>query len=316
MRKTSLDAYNRIKDSGLLSVRRLQVYQILYKHGPMTAAQVIDVASKKLKIGNSGRLNTRLSELRRMGCVDEVDRAMCPVTGYKAIWWDVNGKTPIRLAKGISKDKKIQKLKEVAEWYAAKDLEHINIGDPIDERFMKHFYASGEYARSVLDEIFKGKEMTEPKDNPNPPKRWTWEEWLSENFPSQITSSSIRFAKSAFEDHNGLIEYQAARIKELEAENNNYKRTWNQPYIEGMEQTITKLQTLLREACAVIEFYGDENNWGSRGILFKDKITGGDMVSRADHAHGGKRAREFLQENKRQDRYSFRGCGKWRYLFW
>jgi hypothetical protein len=62
------------------------------------------------------------------------------------------------------------------------------------------------------------------KETNEAPKRYSWEEWLSENLPNQITSSSIRFAKSAFEDHNGLIEYQAARIKELEDKAAKYKR--------------------------------------------------------------------------------------------
>lgn len=51
-RDTSREAYNKIKEMGLLSQRRWEVYDILYSHGPMTGGEICDVirqrwASKK-----------------------------------------------------------------------------------------------------------------------------------------------------------------------------------------------------------------------------------------------------------------------------
>lgn len=98
-RQTSIEAYHQIKAEGLLSERRLQVYQILYKYGPVTAAQVVEIARNKMKVSNSGNFATRLSELRRMGVAFEVKTGPCPLTGRNVIHWDVNGELPAPLVK-------------------------------------------------------------------------------------------------------------------------------------------------------------------------------------------------------------------------
>lgn len=106
-RDTSIEAFNKIRDNGLLSKRRMQVYEYLFEHGPCTAKQVTGNLRQGLQ--DSGGYNTRLSELRRMGVVKEVDKIVCPESGQKVILWDVTSNMPTE----IHKDELAQKLAEL-----------------------------------------------------------------------------------------------------------------------------------------------------------------------------------------------------------
>jgi hypothetical protein len=99
-RQTSIETYRAIEAEGLLSELRFKVYQMVFKHGPMTGNQIIELAPHK----NSGAYTTRLSELRELGCVYEVKVAPCPVTGRNVIWWDVTANLP-REIKTLKKPK-------------------------------------------------------------------------------------------------------------------------------------------------------------------------------------------------------------------
>lgn len=91
MRETSLEAYNRIKDEGLLSERRFEVYEITYLHGPGTAGELSQHTHKQ----NRNNFATRLTELRKQGVVRECGERDCLVTGYNAIVWEVTDEMPI-----------------------------------------------------------------------------------------------------------------------------------------------------------------------------------------------------------------------------
>lgn len=100
VRKTSIEAYNQIKNNGLLSERRMQVYDLLYKYGPLTALQVIDHFRRTLiNFSSTGNLSTRLSELRDMGVVEELGTTKCPIGGRNVILWDVTDRLPVKVEK-------------------------------------------------------------------------------------------------------------------------------------------------------------------------------------------------------------------------
>jgi hypothetical protein len=93
MRETSNAAYQAIKASGLLSSRREQAYDITYEHGPGTAGEL------RKKSGVDG-LWKRLTELRDMGLVYEVQERQCAVTDKVVIEWDTtNCFAPKKLVK-------------------------------------------------------------------------------------------------------------------------------------------------------------------------------------------------------------------------
>lgn len=100
MRQTSIDAYNAIKREGLLSRVRWAVYDFLYKKGPLTGAQ-IHAALSKGKSDSGGTYTSRLSELRKINVVYEVRKTTCPLTGRRAILWDVTDRMPIKFSKPI-----------------------------------------------------------------------------------------------------------------------------------------------------------------------------------------------------------------------
>jgi len=112
MRETSINAYRQIKADGLLSKARLDVYEILYDHGPMTAGEVFQIMRKE-RIGHSvvkGSVCARLTELNQMGCVNERPTRECKLTGKTAIVWALTNGLPQKVVRPKSKDQIIEEL--------------------------------------------------------------------------------------------------------------------------------------------------------------------------------------------------------------
>ena len=103
VRRTSIEAYNRIKEDGLLSERRWQVYDILYEHGPATGNELLIHFRAKFGTlyGNSPVVTSRLGELRDLGVAYEVRERDCEVTTFQAAEWDVTENLPIKFEKEV-----------------------------------------------------------------------------------------------------------------------------------------------------------------------------------------------------------------------
>lgn len=94
-RQTSIDCYNEIKASGLLSKRRLEVYEVLLKITPCTASEL----QKSMDYNNGGRdCMKRVSELRDLGVIYEKRERKCSITGRNVIEWDLTDKLPIKIS--------------------------------------------------------------------------------------------------------------------------------------------------------------------------------------------------------------------------
>ena len=104
-RQTSIDCYNQIKQEGLLSKRRLQVYESIYNSAPCTASEVFK--DKNLKTNQSGRF----TELRDLGVIYEKGERLCSITGMNVIEWDLTDRLPVNV-KNSNKTKK-QKINDV-----------------------------------------------------------------------------------------------------------------------------------------------------------------------------------------------------------
>jgi hypothetical protein len=112
-RQTSIDCYNKIKEEGLLSKRRLQVYESIYNSAPCTASEVFK--EKNLKTNQSGRF----TELRDLGVIYEKGERICSITGRNVIEWDLTDRLPINI-KNPNKTKKQRldaALKSLRELY-------------------------------------------------------------------------------------------------------------------------------------------------------------------------------------------------------
>lgn len=87
MRQTSVEAYRKIKDSGVLSTRRWEAYHALFHHGPLTGQELARLT------GVPGMWK-RCSELEQVGVVYNSCVRPCKVTGQEAIAWDVTANVP------------------------------------------------------------------------------------------------------------------------------------------------------------------------------------------------------------------------------
>jgi hypothetical protein len=96
VRQTSMDAYKSIKDNGLLSERRWQVYDVVFKHGPMTSGEAFGHLNAGVPLRNLTQSRARFTELRECGVFAEVGERDCKVTGHNAIVWDVTDRLPLK----------------------------------------------------------------------------------------------------------------------------------------------------------------------------------------------------------------------------
>jgi hypothetical protein len=101
-RKTSIECFNKIKQEGLLSKRRLEVYEALYTSAPCTSSEAIRNA--KTTFGVFG-VSSRFTELRDLGVIYEKGEKQCSITGRNVIEWDLTDKLPVNF-KSNKKTKK------------------------------------------------------------------------------------------------------------------------------------------------------------------------------------------------------------------
>lgn len=108
VRDTSILAYNEIKDCGLLSEKRWEVYQCLFNYGPMTGAEV------SVRLRTPGRVSetvrNRITELVQMGVVQELGEKPCPITGRTVLVFDVTSDLPRTLSRKATKREKLSEI--------------------------------------------------------------------------------------------------------------------------------------------------------------------------------------------------------------
>jgi len=104
-RRTSIEAYERVKESGVLSRRRFQTYDILFKHGPLTGSEV------SAACGIYG-LWKRCSELLAFGLVEVVGEKKCQFSGMTVSLWDVTDRAPVEMFKRVTSKQRIKALEQ------------------------------------------------------------------------------------------------------------------------------------------------------------------------------------------------------------
>ena len=94
MRQTSIDAYNVIRNNGLLSRRRMQVYSYFFENGPCSMKDMTTALAKPTE--NTSGYDARVTELKKFGVLTEVGHQKCKYSGQMVIKWDVTDKLPIK----------------------------------------------------------------------------------------------------------------------------------------------------------------------------------------------------------------------------
>lgn len=127
---TSIQAYNEIKENGLLSIRQFQVYHILVCHGPLSGGEIWHNYLKEEAQIDS--IRPRLAELERLGVITAIGEKVSPITGKTVILWNSTGNIPIKLEKKIPNKRKLElynsKL-QVAFFNAVEGLKRIGTND-------------------------------------------------------------------------------------------------------------------------------------------------------------------------------------------
>lgn len=107
IRQTSIDVYNQILDEGLLSKKRFEVYDYLYKSGPKTGAQISLAMRSYQQVSETVR--NRLTELVKLGVVAELGIVTCPVTDRKVFLYDVTDKLPVDYERPMTSKERMKK---------------------------------------------------------------------------------------------------------------------------------------------------------------------------------------------------------------
>lgn len=93
-RETSLRAFEEIKREGILGAVQWQVYELVFREGPMTAREItryFELYERSIAITT---FQPRLRELEEMGVMRRVGERACHVTGRSAYAWDVTSHVP------------------------------------------------------------------------------------------------------------------------------------------------------------------------------------------------------------------------------
>jgi hypothetical protein len=112
MRFTSIKCYRQIKEEGLLSKRREEVWEALVEHGPCTAGELHNfMETKNQRTMSRNLVCSRLGELKDLNVAQELlEVADCKITGRSCLVWDVVDGLP---ADGPKRVKPSQRIKEL-----------------------------------------------------------------------------------------------------------------------------------------------------------------------------------------------------------
>ena len=106
-RQTSIDAYNKIREDGLLGKLQLEVYGLLFDHGPLTQGELWDRFMREHQ-GHS--ISPRFAELHALGVIHPIGERACRFSGVNAILWDVTDQLPNERLKKETKEQIIKRL--------------------------------------------------------------------------------------------------------------------------------------------------------------------------------------------------------------
>lgn len=99
-RETSIEAYRFVMQCGFVGEKQREIYDVLYRYGPMTSAEVYSIILRN-KPARAAITHTRarFSELRAMGAIEEDGEKICTITGRRVILWKVTTMIPVKFEK-------------------------------------------------------------------------------------------------------------------------------------------------------------------------------------------------------------------------
>ena len=114
IQKTSVETYYAIKNSGLISDKRLKVFDIFWEHPDgLTGTQVSEIFKNKYPSSkHSETIRNRITELRNMGVIDEIGVVECDFTNRKVMKFAISNRLPVPLEKKLTLNERIDSVLE------------------------------------------------------------------------------------------------------------------------------------------------------------------------------------------------------------
>lgn len=109
---TSIETYNAIKDSGLISEKRMKVFDIFYQNPRgLTGAQVSEIYRRENPTSqHSETIRNRITELVQMGVLAELGVVECEFSKRSVMKWCCIDKMPIPLEKKVTRKEQIKQI--------------------------------------------------------------------------------------------------------------------------------------------------------------------------------------------------------------
>jgi hypothetical protein len=129
VRQTSIDCYNQIKSEGLLTKRRLEVYEAIYNNAPCTSSEALQNSLNGQNVLSQSR--ARFTELRNLGVIYEKGTRVCRVTGRNVIEWDLTDRLPKKVKERptTKEERKIYALRRLTDIYEKGNVEYFDYAD-------------------------------------------------------------------------------------------------------------------------------------------------------------------------------------------
>lgn len=112
VQRTSIETYHAIKDSGLISEKRMKVFDIFYQHPEgLTGAQVSEIYRKENPTSqHSETIRNRITELVQMGVLVDLGAVECEFSKRSVTKWCCIDKMPIPLEKKLTRREQINQI--------------------------------------------------------------------------------------------------------------------------------------------------------------------------------------------------------------
>jgi len=114
VQRTSIETYYAIKNSGLISEKRMKVFDIFYQHPEgLTGAEVSEIYRKENPTSqHSETIRNRITELVQMGVLFELGVVECQFSKRSVTKWCCIDKMPIPLEKKLNRKEQINEILE------------------------------------------------------------------------------------------------------------------------------------------------------------------------------------------------------------
>lgn len=101
MRYTSIEAYNKIKENGLLGRLQFKVYEHVFKNKPITQKKTC----VSFGMRDERSITPRFAELRRYGVLRTCGEIACEYTGFTVDLWETTNELPVKTKQETNKAK-------------------------------------------------------------------------------------------------------------------------------------------------------------------------------------------------------------------